>query len=76
MARIWGDVPIVKDVIESSDQLVKEGYIVTLPREDEKKVLEYALEAVNKSIGLLQYSSPADPRWAIQANKGSAEATP
>lgn len=74
MARIWGDVPIVKDVIESSDQLVKEGYIVTLPREDEKKVLEYALEAVNKSIGLLQYSSPADPRWAIQANKGSAEA--
>jgi hypothetical protein len=74
MARIWGDVPIVKDVFESTDQLVKDGYIVTLPREDEKKVLDYALEAANKAISLLQYSAPGDPRWAIQANKGSAEA--
>jgi hypothetical protein len=74
MARIWGDVPIVKDVIESSDQLVKDGYIVTLPREDEKKVLDYSLEAANKAISLLQYSAPGEPRWAIQANKGSAEA--
>lgn len=74
MARIWGDVPIVADVIESSDQLVKDGYIVSLPREDEKKVLDFALEAANKAISLLQYSSPGDPRWAIQANKGSAQA--
>jgi hypothetical protein len=74
MARIWGDVPIVKDVIETSDQLVKDGYIITLPREDEKKVLAYALEAANKAISLLQYSSPGSPRWAIQANKASAEA--
>ncbi len=74
MARIWGDVPIVTEVIESSDQLVKDGYIVTLPREDEKKVLAYALEAANKAVTLLKYSSPGDPRWAIQANKGSAEA--
>ncbi|KVV15668.1 RagB/SusD family nutrient uptake outer membrane protein [Flavobacterium sp. TAB 87] len=74
MARIWGDVPIVTDVIESSDQLIKDGYIVALPRENEKKVLDFALEAANKSISLLQYSSPGDPRWAIQANKGSAEA--
>lgn len=74
MARIWGDVPIVTDVIESSDQLVKDGYIVTLPREDEKKVLDYSLEAANKAISLLQYSSPGSPRWAIHANKGSAEA--
>ncbi len=74
MARIWGDVPIVDEVIETSDQLIKDGYIVTKPREDEKKVLQYALEAANKSISLLQYSSPGSPRWAIQANKGSAEA--
>lgn len=74
MARIWGDVPIVTEVIESSDQLIKDGFIVTLPREDEKKVLDYALEAANKAISLLQYSSPSDPRWAIQANKASAEA--
>lgn len=74
MARIWGDVPIVREVLESSDQLVKEGNVLTQPRDDEKKVLGYALEAVNKSISLLQYSSPGDSRWAIQANKASAEA--
>jgi hypothetical protein len=74
MARIWGDVPIVTEVIESSDQLIKDGFIVTLPRENEKKVLDYSLEAANKAISLLKYSSPGDPRWAIQANKASAEA--
>lgn len=74
MARIWGDVPIVTEVIESSDQLIKDGFIVTLPREDEKKVLDYSLEAANKAISLLKYSSPGSPRWAIQANKASAEA--
>lgn len=74
MARIWGDVPIVKEVIESSDQLIKDGFIVTLPRENEKKVLDYSLEAANKAIGLLQYSTPGAPKWAITANKASAEA--
>jgi hypothetical protein len=75
MARIWGDVPIIDEVIESSDQLIGgDGYIVTKAREDEKKVLDYSLAAANKAIGLLQYSAPGDPRWAIQANKGSAEA--
>ena len=74
MARIWGDVPIVSEVIESSDQLVKDGFIVTLPRENEKKVLDYALAAANKAVNLLEYSNPGDPRWAIQANKGSAQA--
>ena len=75
MARIWGDVPIVEQSIESSDQLINdEGFIVTNPRVDELKVLDYALEAVNKSIGLLRYSTPGDSKWAITANKASAEA--
>jgi len=75
MARIWGDVPIVEQSIESSDQLISDdGFIVTNPRVDELKVLDYALEAVNKSIGLLRYSDPGDPNWAITANKASAEA--
>lgn len=75
MARIWGDVPIVDEVIESSDQLVGgDGYIVTKPREEEKKVLDYSLAAANKAISLLQYSLPGDPKWAITANKASAEA--
>jgi hypothetical protein len=75
MARIWGDVPIVDEVIETSDQLLGgDGFIKTKPRMDEKKVLDYSLAAVNKAINLLEYSSPGSPRWAIQANKASAEA--
>ncbi|TDE46576.1 RagB/SusD family nutrient uptake outer membrane protein [Flavobacterium rhamnosiphilum] len=74
MARIWGDVPIVDEVIETSDQLIKDGNVLTLPQQNEKKVLDYSLAAANKSISLLEYSSPGTDRWAIQANKASAEA--
>lgn len=74
LARIWGDAPIVDEVIETSDQLVKDGYIVTKPRENELKVLDFALAAANKAISLLKYSSPGAPKWAITANKASAEA--
>jgi hypothetical protein len=74
MARIWGDVPIVDEVIETSDQLIKDGYIVTKPRENELKVLDFSLAAANKAISLLQYSSPGAAKWAITANKASAEA--
>ncbi|MCG8311377.1 MAG: RagB/SusD family nutrient uptake outer membrane protein [Cytophagales bacterium] len=75
LTRLWGDVPIVEESIESSDQLIDDdGYIVRIPQSDELEVLAYALEAVDKAIGLLDYSSPGDARWAITANKASAEA--
>ena len=74
LARIWGDAPIVDEVIETSDQLIKDGYIVTKPRENELKVLDFSLAAANKAISLLEYSSPGAPKWAITANKASAEA--
>lgn len=75
MARIWGDVPIVVESIESSDQLVtKDGFIVRVPRSSEKDVLEHIMAAVDKSISLLEYSVPGANGWAITANKGSAEA--
>lgn len=75
MTRVWGEVPIVYQSIESSDQLVnEEGYIISIPRSPEKEVLDYILEAVDKSISLLEYSTPGDARWAITANKASAEA--
>lgn len=74
IARIWGDAPIVDEVIETTDQLIKDGYIVTKPRENELKVLDFSLAAANKAISLLEYSSPGAPKWAITANKGSAEA--
>lgn len=74
IARIWGDAPVVDEVIETSDQLIKDGYIVTKPRENELKVLDFSLAAANKAISLLEYSSPSAPKWAITANKASAEA--
>jgi len=74
IARIWGDAPIVDEVIETSDQLIKDGNIVTKPRENELKVLDVSLAAANKAIGLLKYSSPGASKWAITANKASAEA--
>lgn len=75
MTRIWGKIPIVEESIESSDQLVNEdGFIVRIPRSDEKKVLDYIMEAVDKAIANLEYSSPGSGGWAITANKGSAEA--
>ncbi|WP_175418857.1 RagB/SusD family nutrient uptake outer membrane protein [Aureibaculum algae] len=75
MARIWGDVPIVTESVESSDQLLGEdGFIVRIPRSNELEVLDFALEATNKAIGLLEYSAPGNTNWAITANRGSAEA--
>lgn len=75
MARIWGNVPIVTESIETSDQLVgDDGYIKTIPRSNELDVLKHSLEAVDKSIKLLAYSTPDHNKWAINANKASAEA--
>ncbi len=75
MARIWGDVPIVDESIESIDQLVTDdGFIVSIPRSPELEVLDYALEAAKKAIELLEYSAPGDTNWAIRANKASAQA--
>ncbi|MBD8488071.1 RagB/SusD family nutrient uptake outer membrane protein [Echinicola sp. CAU 1574] len=75
MTRIWGEIPIVHESIETSDQLITpDGYIVEVSRSPENEVLDYILEAVEKSIGLLEYASPGSRNWAITANKASAEA--
>ncbi|MFV0505379.1 MAG: RagB/SusD family nutrient uptake outer membrane protein [Bacteroidales bacterium] len=75
ITRIWGDAPIVTENIESSDQLItEEGYVVEVPRSSELDVLKHALSATNKAIENLEYSSPGQGGWAIQANKASAEA--
>lgn len=75
MAKLWGDVPIIRESIESSDQLVTEdGFIVRIARSPELEVLDFALEAADKAIANLQYSTPGTTNWAITANKASAEA--
>ncbi|QTD37346.1 RagB/SusD family nutrient uptake outer membrane protein [Polaribacter batillariae] len=75
IARIWGDAPIVNEAIESSTQLINsDGFVVRIPRSNELEVLDFALEATNKAIDLLNYQSPGATNWAIIANKASAEA--
>ncbi|QTE23709.1 RagB/SusD family nutrient uptake outer membrane protein [Polaribacter cellanae] len=75
IARVWGDAPIVNESIESSNQLINsDGFVLRIPRSNELEVLDFALEATNKAINYLDYSSPGSTNWAIKANKASAEA--
>ncbi len=75
MTRLWGGVPIVEESVESSDQLITEdGFIVRIPQSTEIEVLDYIMTAVDKAVSLLEYSTPGDSRWAITANKASAQA--
>lgn len=75
MARIWGDVPYMTEAIESSDQLVTEdGYVVGKERMPEVEVLKNILADLDQAKKWLDYSAPGQKNWAVQANRGSAEA--
>lgn len=75
MVRIWGDVPLVTEAIESSDQLIDEnGYVIGLERSPEVEVLKQILADLDQAKKWLDYSNPGDQNWAVQANKGSVEA--
>ena len=73
MVRIWGDVPIYKDGIESSSELVNDnGETQDLATSPEIDVLHFILEDVEKAIEYLDYDTPGSQTWAIHANKASA----
>ncbi len=75
MVRIWGDVPLVTEAIESSDQLIdKNGYVIGLEQSPDVDVLKQILADLDQAKQWLDYGSPANNRWAVQANRGSAEA--
>jgi hypothetical protein len=75
LVRIWGDVPLITTAIESSDQLVDEnGYVIGLERSPEVDVLKQILVDLDQAKQWLDYATPGDANWAIQANRGSVEA--
>lgn len=75
LVRIWGDVPLITTAIESSDQLVDEnGYVIGLERSPEVDVLKQILADLDQAKEWLDYGTPGDRNWAIQANRGSVEA--
>ncbi len=75
VARIWGDAPLITEAIESSDQLVDDdGFIIGVGRTDDIQILEQILKDLDQAKEWLDYSMPGDRNWAVQANKGSAEA--
>lgn len=73
MVRIWGDLPIYKEGIESSSDLVNNnGETKDLAASPEIDVLNFIQEDVDKAISYLDYDTPGSKTWAIRANKASA----
>ena len=75
LARIWGDVPLVTDPIESTEQSIDaEGNPVKLARSAEKDILQLVFSDATKAISLLSYGTVGSVQWGIRANKASAQA--
>lgn len=73
IARIWGNAPLVVDVIESSGQVINEELVpITVPRNHDVEICLQVLEDVNKAIEYLEFGKPGSAEWGIFANKGSA----
>lgn len=75
MVRIWGDLPIYKEGIESASDLVNEnGETKDLAASPEIDVLHFIQEDVAKAVSYLSYDKPGSSTWAIRASKASAQA--
>lgn len=72
LVQIYGDVPLVKEAIESVDQALIEGSTVGVGQSSEKDVLEYCLKHLDAAIATLDYSTPGSTSWAVRADKGAA----
>ena len=73
MVRIWGDIPIYKEAIESSSGLVNNnGETKDLATSPEIDVLHFILEDLEKAIAYLEYDEFGSETWSIRANKASA----
>ena len=71
--RIWGNAPLVVEVIESSGQVINEDLVpITVPRNDDVEIGFQVLEDVNKAVEYLEFGVPGSAEWGIFANKGSA----
>ena len=74
LVQVYGDVPLVKEAIESVDQALVEGSTVGKAQSSEKDVLEYCIKHLDAAIATLDYDTPGSDTWAVRADKGAAQA--
>lgn len=74
LVQIFGDVPLVKEAIESVDQALSDGSTIGKGQSPEKDVLEYCLKHLDAAIATLDYDVPGSDTWAVRADKGAAQA--
>jgi starch-binding outer membrane protein, SusD/RagB family len=73
IACIWGNAPLVKESIESSDQVITpDNASVNLARSTDIEIMDFVLSDIEKAVGQLAYGTPGSAEWGIRANKGSA----
>ena len=74
LVQIFGDVPLVKESIESVDQALQNGSTIGKAQSPERDVLEYCIKHLDAAIATLDYDSPGSDTWAVTADKGAAQA--
>lgn len=75
ITKVWGDVPLVTEAVLTVSQLITdEGYVKSVPRDPEIKVLEQCIADLKLAESYLPYGTEGNDEWAVRANKGSAEA--
>lgn len=73
IVRIWGNAPLVVEVIESSGQVITEELVpVTRPRSHDVEIALQVLADASKAVEYLDYGTFGTADWGIFANKGSA----
>ena len=73
IVKVWGNAPLVVDVIESSGQVINEELVpVTVPRNHDLEICAQVLKDVQLAVDYLDWGTPGSATWGIFANKGSA----
>lgn len=72
LTRIYGDVPLIKESIESVDQALSGGSTVGKEQDSQKDILEYCIKHLDAAIVNLDYYSSSSSDYAIRADKAAA----
>jgi hypothetical protein len=72
MVRIYGDLPLEKEAIESASQALDNGSTVPKKQSPEKEILEYLIKNIDAAIVLMDFDTPGSKTWAVRADKAAA----
>lgn len=72
LTRIYGDVPLVKEAIESVDQALTGGATIGKTQSSQTEILEYCLKHLDAAIAELDYDTYGSTTWAVTADKAAA----